>query len=117
MPPHGLAAVLADAAEVLGGSRKCVIARELTKMNEEFHRSMLQTAAAHYQSHAVKVGEKHFAQAFRISSRTSSDNFALSRPCWADGLCNQLSTVTLAGRDHAADLRGRPRQPNVYRRG
>lgn len=31
-PPHGIAAILKDAAEVLGGSRKCVVARELTKV-------------------------------------------------------------------------------------
>jgi 16S rRNA C1402 (ribose-2'-O) methylase RsmI len=32
VPPHGLAAVLADAAEVLGSDRSCVVARELTKV-------------------------------------------------------------------------------------
>lgn len=30
-PPHGLVSILADAAEVLGGDRSCVVARELTK--------------------------------------------------------------------------------------
>lgn len=31
-PPHGLVSILRDAAEVLGGNRACVIARELTKV-------------------------------------------------------------------------------------
>ena len=31
-PPHSLAAVLADMAAVLGGQRRCVIAREITKV-------------------------------------------------------------------------------------
>ena len=32
VPPHDLLAVLKDAAEVLGESRQCVVARELTKV-------------------------------------------------------------------------------------
>ena len=32
VPPHSLAAVLADAAQTLGGGRRCVVARELTKV-------------------------------------------------------------------------------------
>jgi hypothetical protein len=32
VPPHALPAVLADAAEVLGADRSCVVARELTKV-------------------------------------------------------------------------------------
>ena len=32
VPPHGLAATLADMASVLGSGRRCVIARELTKV-------------------------------------------------------------------------------------
>jgi 16S rRNA (cytidine1402-2'-O)-methyltransferase len=38
VPPHGLLAVLADAAAVLGGGRRCCVARELTKLHEEFSR-------------------------------------------------------------------------------
>lgn len=32
VPPHSLAAVLADAAQTLGSGRRCVVARELTKV-------------------------------------------------------------------------------------
>lgn len=38
VPPHGLAAVLADCSAVLGGARRVCVARELTKMHEEYYR-------------------------------------------------------------------------------
>jgi hypothetical protein len=37
-PPHGLAAILADMADMLGPHRQAVVARELTKLHEEFFR-------------------------------------------------------------------------------
>ncbi len=37
-PPHGLGAVLRDCAEVLGGGRRCCVARELSKLHEEYYR-------------------------------------------------------------------------------
>jgi len=37
-PPHALVQVLGDAVHELGGRRRAVVARELTKMHEEFHR-------------------------------------------------------------------------------
>ncbi|GLC35570.1 hypothetical protein PLESTM_000338700 [Pleodorina starrii] len=43
-PPHGLAGVLRDAAEVLGGSRRCCVAREISKLHEEYFRSTLEGA-------------------------------------------------------------------------
>ncbi|KAK9833131.1 hypothetical protein WJX74_008034 [Apatococcus lobatus] len=53
-PPHSLAAILADAVEVLDGSRQCVVARELTKMHEEFFRGTLAAAAEEFQSRPAK---------------------------------------------------------------
>lgn len=41
-PPHGLAAIMADVAAVLGTQRRVVVARELTKLHEEFFRCALQ---------------------------------------------------------------------------
>jgi len=38
-PPHGLSAILSDLADVLGPLRQTVVARELTKLHEEFFRS------------------------------------------------------------------------------
>ncbi len=43
--PHRLAATLADMAETLGPNRRVVVARELTKMYEEFWRGSLVEAA------------------------------------------------------------------------
>lgn len=45
--PHRLADTLADAAEVLG-ARPAVVARELTKVHEEFARGTLAELAARY---------------------------------------------------------------------
>ncbi|EFJ49802.1 hypothetical protein VOLCADRAFT_117121 [Volvox carteri f. nagariensis] len=42
--PHGLAAVLRDCVEVLGGSRRCCVAREISKVHEEYFRSTLEGA-------------------------------------------------------------------------
>lgn len=44
--PHRLEAVLADLAEIFGGARSAVIARELTKRFEEFRRGTLADLAA-----------------------------------------------------------------------
>jgi 16S rRNA (cytidine1402-2'-O)-methyltransferase len=45
--PHRLDKFLSDAAEILGGTRKGVVARELTKRYEEFRRGTLQQLAEH----------------------------------------------------------------------
>ncbi|GBF94816.1 hypothetical protein Rsub_07988 [Raphidocelis subcapitata] len=50
VPPHALLAVLSDAAEELGGARRCCVARELTKLHEEFSRTTLAEALADYGS-------------------------------------------------------------------
>lgn len=44
--PHRIADALADCAQVLGGSREAVVARELTKQFETFHRGSLGELAA-----------------------------------------------------------------------
>ena len=38
VPPHGLRGVLKDMVEVMGGARRVCVARELTKLHEEFFR-------------------------------------------------------------------------------
>lgn len=47
--PHRLAATLRDALEILG-DRRAVVARELTKIHEEFRRGRLSELAAHFES-------------------------------------------------------------------
>jgi len=44
--PHRLAATLADLATAMGGDRQVVVAREMTKLHEEFWRGTLDEAAA-----------------------------------------------------------------------
>ena len=51
--PHRLADTLADMAEVLG-EREAVVARELTKIHEEFRHGTLTELALHYAGSAVK---------------------------------------------------------------
>jgi 16S rRNA (cytidine1402-2'-O)-methyltransferase len=46
--PHRVKETLADFAEVLGTDRQIVLARELTKMHEEFWRGTLAEAIAHH---------------------------------------------------------------------
>lgn len=50
VPPHAAAAVLADAAAELGGGRRACVARELTKVHEEFLRGSLGSLAADFAS-------------------------------------------------------------------
>jgi 16S rRNA (cytidine1402-2'-O)-methyltransferase len=51
--PHRIAAMLRDAAEILG-PRPSALARELTKMHEEFIRGTLQDLSSQISSRAVK---------------------------------------------------------------
>ncbi|BAZ79487.1 MAG: 16S rRNA (cytidine(1402)-2'-O)-methyltransferase [Sphaerospermopsis kisseleviana] len=47
--PHRLRETLADLGDIFGGDRQIVIARELTKLYEEFWRGTIAEAIAHYQ--------------------------------------------------------------------
>lgn len=52
--PKRLAAFLADAAQVLGGTRKATVCRELTKKFEEARRGDLSELASHYQENKAR---------------------------------------------------------------
>lgn len=52
--PHRLGKTLKDLAQILGDDRPLVIARELTKIHEEFWQGTMEGAIAHYQSHPPK---------------------------------------------------------------
>lgn len=54
VPPHGLRAVLADLVAVLGGARRCCVARELTKLHEAFYRGTLADIAATFELEAPR---------------------------------------------------------------
>jgi 16S rRNA (cytidine1402-2'-O)-methyltransferase len=55
--PHRLAETLGAMAEVLGETRRAVVARELTKAFEEIRRDTLGELAAHYREAATPKGE------------------------------------------------------------
>jgi 16S rRNA (cytidine1402-2'-O)-methyltransferase len=52
--PNRLAALLADAADVLGHERPAAVAREITKLHETFHRATLGALAERYRDKAVR---------------------------------------------------------------
>jgi len=55
--PQRVAATLADMADVLGGNRQAVVARELTKMFETFRRGRLETLAEEFAAEPEPRGE------------------------------------------------------------
>eukprot|EP00887_Chlorella_sp_A99_P006170 scaffold3.g6170.t1 len=57
VPPHDLLDVLADAAAALGAGRRCCVARELTKVHEEYWRSTLGEAAQEFGKRPAVRGE------------------------------------------------------------
>ena len=52
--PYKLLQTLEDLAKILGGNRKIVLARELTKLHEEFWRGTVGQAIIHYQNNQPK---------------------------------------------------------------
>lgn len=52
--PHRILRTLADLAENLGRERQIAIARELTKLHEEFWRGSIENAIAYFTIHAPK---------------------------------------------------------------
>jgi 16S rRNA (cytidine1402-2'-O)-methyltransferase len=52
--PHKLKATLADMSEILGSDRRISLCRELTKLNEDIHRTTLAGAVEFYESNAPR---------------------------------------------------------------
>ena len=52
--PHALLGTLADAGAVLGQERRCCLARELTKMHEEFFRGTIEEALQEFTTRAPR---------------------------------------------------------------
>lgn len=52
--PHRLPRTLADLVTHLGPDRQAVVARELTKLHEQYHRGTLQELMEHFTTHAPK---------------------------------------------------------------
>ena len=98
MPPHSLLAVLEAASEVLGRDRRCVIARELTKLHEELYRSTLGDAAQHYADTAARVSLWGDPDSYRAIAMGSSNQLQrLSEHCAHVKLSCQSSCCGLQG--------------------
>lgn len=54
VPPHKLLRVLADMQDVMGGERRCCVARELTKVHETFLRGPLHDVRRHVEDNGVR---------------------------------------------------------------
>ncbi len=52
--PHKLKATLADMSEIFGGDRRISLCRELTKLNEDIHRTTLSGAVEHYNENSPR---------------------------------------------------------------
>lgn len=52
--PHKLKATLADMCDIFGAERKISLCRELTKLNEDIHRTTLGGAVAHYEENSPR---------------------------------------------------------------
>jgi 16S rRNA (cytidine1402-2'-O)-methyltransferase len=55
--PERLTALLSDLSEACGGERSAVVAREMTKLHEEFRRGTLDSLFRHYESEGKPKGE------------------------------------------------------------
>jgi 16S rRNA (cytidine1402-2'-O)-methyltransferase len=85
--PHRLGASLADALRILG-NREAVVARELTKIHEEFRRGDLQSLSAHFESKPPR-GECTLLIAGKSETTTAmaaGDVESALRSALADGL-------------------------------
>ena len=90
--PHRIVAALKDAAEVLG-NRRAVVAREITKLHEEFVRGTLNELAEHFSQAGTARGE----MVLIISGEAQES--ALSVP-------EQTSTELLLARVHELERQG-----------
>jgi 16S rRNA (cytidine1402-2'-O)-methyltransferase len=52
--PHKLKATLASMREIFGGERRISLCRELTKLNEDIHRTTLDGACEHYEQNSPR---------------------------------------------------------------
>ena len=108
--PRRLAETLAAMAEMFGGDRQAVVARELTKTFEELRRGTLDELAAHYREAATPKGEIVICVAPPAAQARAApedvDRLLLS-------LAGEMPASKAAA--EAARMTGRPK-PELYRR-
>lgn len=102
--PKRIAGMLGDAAEVLGGDRKAVVCRELTKKFEEARRGTLSELASYYGENTAK------GEIVVLIDRGHSENISESDVTTA--LEEALKTMSVRdASDFVAKMLGQPRRP------
>ncbi|MEC7669476.1 MAG: 16S rRNA (cytidine(1402)-2'-O)-methyltransferase [Pseudomonadota bacterium] len=102
--PKRIAGMLGDAAEVLGGDRKAVVCRELTKKFEEARRGTLTELASYYGENTAK------GEIVVLIDRGHSGNISESDVTTA--LEEALKTMSVRdASDFVAKMLGQPRRP------
>lgn len=92
--PHRLAASLADCAAVLG-NRKAAVARELTKLHEEFHRGSIAELATHFSSSKPK------GEIVLVIDRAAPDSIVAA----GKSLTERIAEIEAEGIDRKAALK------------
>lgn len=106
--PHRIAAALRDAHEILG-ERQAVVARELTKLHEEFARGRLSELAERFSSTDRARGEMVL-----IIDRTEI-KAALENDATVVGIAELVASLEAEGLDHRAALKKAARQLGISR--
>ena len=105
--PHQLAATLRDALEILG-DRKAVVARELTKVHEEFRRARLSQLADHFERTAPR-GEITLLIA-------PAETTAEAPVATTVSLAQRVAELEAQGFDHKAALKQAARERGIPKR-
>jgi 16S rRNA (cytidine1402-2'-O)-methyltransferase len=97
--PQRLARLLAELASAGGSSRRAVVARELTKVHEEFRRGTVNELAAYYGEHPLVRGEVVFLlEGGTVVPAGNDAAEAMARTLLADGLSASAAARELARR-------------------
>ena len=99
--PHRLRQTLQDLAETLGSDRQIVLARELTKLHEEFWRGSLEEAINHYENREPK-GEFTLVVAGKIQETPQLSESAIKAEL--EALLRQGLTRSQASRQLAQNI-------------
>jgi 16S rRNA (cytidine1402-2'-O)-methyltransferase len=106
--PHRIAATLKDAQEILG-ERQAVVARELTKIHEEFARGLLSELALRF-----APGEKARGEIVLVIDRTVIDDNSLNKKS-ESSIASLVALFEEQGLDQRAALKKAARELGIHR--
>ncbi|HEV2387669.1 MAG TPA: 16S rRNA (cytidine(1402)-2'-O)-methyltransferase [Candidatus Acidoferrales bacterium] len=112
--PHRLAAMLGDALEILG-DRRAVVARELTKIHEEFRRARLSELAAHYRQTPPR-GEITLLVAAPEPRADEAAGAPAAGSAPGQSLGERVAQLEAEGHDRKAALKQAARERGISRR-